>query len=359
LPVAYVLVHERIAHHPLLDRLQAQAIECFAVSEGILKKASGTRYLIPFVGVARLDGEPLATPPGDFVIVLDGVQDHGNVGTIVRTARGFGIRDILATQEDFDLFYKKTIEASRGKVFEVRLRRFGSGQQTVDYLKRNGFQIVATSPYGSALQSTSQLQEKPLALVVGNETDGVSEEILQEADLVVQVPMRRGVESLNVGVATGISVYEFKFKLVMAMLTRYIRTTLGREVNVAGKLIQWALDEALKTTSKFDSTQVILMMVLKCDEVMPLEQVGKDTATFGDELGALLQPLFDEGHIRYVDTARTSIQLTEKGAQLLGQLWGIVEATEDRVLEGFSDSERRQLFDFLGRIQSNCIEMVQ
>jgi TrmH family RNA methyltransferase len=78
------------------------------------------------VGVARLKSDPAARL-GDFVIVLEGVQDHGNVGTIVRTARGFGVRDVLVTRQDFDLFYKKTIKASRGKVFDVRLRRFDSG----------------------------------------------------------------------------------------------------------------------------------------------------------------------------------------------------------------------------------------
>ncbi len=67
---------------------------------------------------------------------------------------------------------------------------------------------------------------------MGNETDGISGTFLKHADVVVQIPMSTQVESLNVGVATGISVYELKLKLVLAMLTQYIRSTLGREMNV-------------------------------------------------------------------------------------------------------------------------------
>jgi TrmH family RNA methyltransferase len=357
-PIEHVLFHDKIKDHPLFGALSAQRIDCLAVSEGILKKVTGTRYLIPFVGVARLKSDPAARL-GDFVIVLDGVQDHGNVGTIVRTARGFGVRDVLATRQDFDLFYKKTIEASRGKVFDVRLRRFDSGLQAVQNLKEQGFQIVATSPHAATLQAAARLQEKPLALVVGNETTGVSHQVLQNADLVVQIPMSSQVESLNVGVATGISVYEFKLKLVLTMLTKYIRTTLGRKVNVAGKLIQAALDTELKKVSDFDGDQIILLMILKCDQVMSLEQARKDTATSEDELQELLGPLLDGGHVQYYENDPATIQLTDRGEHLIAQLWGIIESSEDEILQGFSNQEKKQLVDYLQRIQANCEKIIR
>ncbi len=90
-------------------------------------------------------------------------------------------------------------------------------------------------------------------------------------------------------------MYELKFKLVVAMLTRYIRTTLGREVNVAGKLIQWALDAGLREVCDLNSTQVILLMVLKCDVTMTLDQISKDTATFGEALQALCSRCWSGG----------------------------------------------------------------
>jgi TrmH family RNA methyltransferase len=340
--------------HPLLARLAAAGIECLTVTDGVLKKIAGRSYTVPFIGVARIDTPP--GEPGDFVIVLDGVQDFGNIGTIVRTAKAFGVRDLAATSLDFDLYYRKTIEASRGKVFEVRLSRFNSPDEAVEHLKRRGFQIVATSPHGSALQSAARLQPRPVALVAGNETAGASDAVMQSADLIVQIPMRGQVESLNVGVATGISVYELKFKLVMAMLTQYIRSTLGREVNVAGKLIQRALDARLHAVTQFDSSQVILLMVLACDETMTLEQVSKDTAAFDHELRALLDPLFEAGHIERA--APDTIRLTAGGERFLAQIWNVVEAAEDDVFAGFADTEKQRFLEDLRRIQANCIHII-
>ncbi|MBN2004864.1 MAG: RNA methyltransferase [Anaerolineae bacterium] len=357
LPIAYVLFHNRIETHPLLETLTARAVPCYAVSDGILKKVTDTHYLVPFVGVAPVRDLPAAGAPR-FVILLDGVQDHGNIGTIIRTAQGFGIRDIATSSPDFDLYYRKLIEASRGHIFDVRLTRYASSAQAVHDLKARGFQIVATSSYGDNLQTLAKLEDKPLVLVVGNETGGVSEAVLKNADLVVQIPMQSQVESLNVAVATGISVYELKLKLVITMLIHYIRTTLGREVNVAAKLVQRALDATLARVSHFNGTQVILMMVLKCDSVMTLEQAGKDIAVFGEELQALLAPLFAEKYIVYADPDGTSLRLTDEGSQLLGKLWGLVEASEDQILEGFSAAEKQQLLDYLQRIQTNCTRII-
>lgn len=355
-PIEQVFFHAKIGEHPLLTRLLAAQIPCYAVTDGILKKISETTYLIPFLGVgniAHILSKP--TPLQDFVVLLDDVRDYGNLGTILRTARAFGIRDILTTAPQTDLWYKKVVEASRGKVFDIRLQRFSSPEAACAELHRQGFQIVATSSRAPTLQSVARLQPKPIALVVGNETDGVCDAVFSQADLVVQIPMSGQVESLNVGVATGISVYELKLKLVIAMLTNYIRSTLGRDVNVAGKLIQQALDARLRSVSAFNSAQVIFLMVLKCDQTMTIEQVGKDMAMFGDELRTLLDPLLTEGLI-YEESGL--LRLTEKGELLLGQLWGIVESTEDELLQGFSTDERQQFRDFLRRLHRNCIRLM-
>lgn len=360
IPIERVFFHAKLADHPFLTKLEERHIDCFAVSEGILKKISDTRYLIPFIGVGCLrEDQDNQDPQNNFVIVLDDVRDHGNIGTIIRTARAFGIRDIITTKQGVDFWYKKIIEASRGKIFDIRLKRFRSPQETFSFLQRQGFQVIATSPHAPLLQPAVQLQSKPIALVVGNETTGVSDDILQAADLVVQIPMSNQVESLNVGVATGISVYEFKLKLVLTMLTKYIRTTLGREVNVTGKLIQMAFDKRLKEITAFSSTQVILLMILKCDETMTLQQISKDTAAFGEELQELLQPLLDGDYIRYCEEmSPATIQLTDSGEQLLGQLWGVIESAEESVLQGFTNEEKKRFTEYLHRVQTNCEQII-
>jgi hypothetical protein len=134
----------------------------------------------------------------------------------------------------------RKVSASRGKAFEAHLYAFS-----------------AMAP----------LQHKPIALVVGNETEGISDEVLQQADVVVLIPMSGSVEALNVGVATGISLYELKFRMVLTMLTHFIRSNFGHEVNVTGQMIMQAFDHALRNVTGLNALQVVLLMMLAVDLV--------------------------------------------------------------------------------------------
>ena len=360
LEIERIFIHDRVLEETIVTKWLNSGIECFSVSEGIIKKIYDKRYLIPFVGVAKFsqsDSKQHAKTD-DFIMVLDDVRDHGNIGTIVRTAKGFGIQTILSSHDDFDPFIKKTIEASRGTIFKTDIRQFNSPLQTIDYLKKKGYQIISTSPHAPVLQSSIKLQAKPIALVVGNETTGICQEFTDQADVLVKIPMSSDVESLNVGVATGISVYEFKLKLVIAMLLNYIRSTLGRELNVTWKHVFQVLDKRILEVSPFNSLQVIFLMILKCDGVMSLEQISKDTATFAEERHELLQPLLNAGYIVYTDTKK-DVTLTLHGENFLGEIWPVVETAEQEVLKGFTEQEKKQLRDFLKRIQTNCQGIVK
>jgi RNA methyltransferase, TrmH family len=358
--IEHVFYHAPVRDDPFLITLREKHVPCYAVTDGILKKISDTSYVVPFIGVACLPQERSSHEDmGDLVIVLDRVLDHGNIGTIIRTASAFGIRGIVSTSSDLDLYFKKIVTASRGKVFDVTVQRFHSGPAAITALKQKGYQVVVTSPYAKDIQALAPLQPRPVALVVGNETEGVTDEIVQQADIVVQIPMNGSVESLNVGVATGISLYELKFRLVLSMLVHNIRATFGREVNVTSKMIIMAFDAQLKKVSDLNGLQVLLLMILECDQMTTMEQVGKDLAMFGRELEALLEPLFWKGYIRYTQpNNKQMIQVTEEGKRALAQLWMVVERANNEVLAGFSESEKKQLTDFLQRIQKNCAAII-
>jgi TrmH family RNA methyltransferase len=203
------------------------------------------------------------------------------------------------------------------------------------------------------------LQHKPVALVVGNEAEGISEELLQQADVVVQIPMSGQLESLNVGVATGISLYELKFRMVLTMLTHFIRSNFGREVHVTGQMIMQAFDHALQQVTDLNAVQVVLLMMLAVDRHMSRAQAGRDTATFGAELEALLQPLFDRKYIVSAQPSEEAIQITSEGERAIAQLWSVVEQSENEVLSGFSAQEKEQLLSYLKRIQANCATITQ
>ncbi len=359
LPIEHIFYSVSHEQNPILTQLHHQRIPCYIVSDGILKKISDTWYLVPFLAVARIPHE-LINPDtmGDFVVVLDRVQDHGNIGTIIRTASAFGIRDIVSTTPTLDLFYKKIVSASRGRAFETRVQRYSSGSAAIAALKERGYQVIATSPYARDIQAMAPLQARPVALVVGNETEGIADDIVRNADIVVQIPMSGQVESLNVGVATGISLYELKFRMVLTMLINYIRSNTGRAVNVTGKLILQAFDSQIRKVSDLSGQQAILLMILVCDQQMTREQAMRDTGALETELDDLLTPLIEKGYIRYTDDEQKTIIPTETSERTLAQLWSVVERAEQNILTGFSEQEKEQLRVFLQRIQENCTKII-
>ena len=350
--VDYVLVSENMTHK-MEEKPTLQDIPCFVVSDGILKKVTDTHYLVPVVGVAKqpvINGDE--RPP--FVVVLDSLQDYGNIGTIIRTCHGFGIQHIISTNKDFDLYQRKTIEASRGSAFGTKVQTFSGDKEVISYLKENGYQIVATSPRGSQLQSLLELKKQPVALVVGNETAGISPEFEQQADFLIQIPMYPTIESLNVGVATGISIYELKLKQVLAMIEERIKSTLGRELNVAGMLVQQALDAALRKVSSLSSKQVIFMMVLKCDQTMQKAEMCKQFGVLENEAEAFLAPLITDNLV----IQDKVLQLTSKGEELLAKLWPTIENTEHEILSDFTAEEAQHFMQHLHSLQQKCVDII-
>ncbi|MEA5006601.1 MAG: TrmH family RNA methyltransferase [Rikenellaceae bacterium] len=324
----------------------------YQTSDGLLKKVTDTNYLVPAIAVGNVKKD---LSNSDFCIVLDNLNDFGNIGTIVRTCHAFGINNIISTKPDFDLFQKKTVDASRGRVFNTNLKSFKNPKEAVNYLRENGFQIITTSPRGTQLQSLVKLTDKPVALVVGNETNGASVEFMNSADITVQIPMYNEVESLNVGVATGISIYELKLKRVLGMIEKQIKSTLGREINVVAMLIRETLDKELKKVSSLSSNQLVFMMVLKCDRIMSILDAQKQFGIPDSEIKKHFQPLLDNGFI--ITDASDNLIITETGVEAIGKLWTTIENTENKILEDFTESEKQEFKRLLIKIKTKCVEI--
>lgn len=349
-----VFVHDKQESHPLVGRLMQLRIPLFFASDGILKKISDTTYLVPFIGVA----EVLKTdfPKDDFAIVLDGVQDFGNIGTIVRTAEAFGVREFIAAKEDFDWFYKKAIDASRGKIFAAHLNRCRNGQEAISMLKKRGYQIAVTTIQGSVIQSFAQLEGRPLAIVFGNETTGVSPEVEQEADIRIQIPMSGSVESLNVGVAAGISLYELKMKWVLAMLTRKIQESIGRDLYCTSRWLRLVFDAKLRAASPLNAGQAIILMILKCEGISDAATLARDAGITNElEARVLIQTLIDQ---KFMVETQNKLSLSEKGEEAIAKIWSIHELVERLVFMGTSDEEKSCFLSVLHKIQNNCEKII-
>jgi TrmH family RNA methyltransferase len=350
--VEYILLSNKLSSETA-EKYLSRNLEVLVASEGILKKVTDTNYVIPIIGVAKMPCGG-GRSGANFVVVLDSVQDFGNIGTIIRTCQAFGIKNIISTTSDFDIYQRKTIEASRGSVFATHLESFQSAIETIEYLRKQNYQIVATSPKGVELQSLVELKQQPVALVVGNETAGINPEFEKQADFLIQIPMFHTVESLNVGVATGISIYELKLKQVLAMIEERIKATLGRELNVAGTLVQQALDAELRKISELSSQQVIFMMVLKCDQKMQIKDVCKQFGVLESEAEEFLKPMLKPGFV----VMDGGLGLTNKGEEVLGKLWFTVESTEGKILSGFTAEEANIMIKQIHRIQEKCVQIM-
>ena len=137
---------------------------------------------------------------------LAGVQDPGNVGTIVRSAEAFGVQAVMLGEKTASHFNAKAIRASAGSVFREPLMHVRL-QETIALLKQQGIRIVATSSHKG--QPVDQVVlTGPLALVIGSEGAGVPPEILAQADALITIPHSGRVESLNAGIAASIVLYE-------------------------------------------------------------------------------------------------------------------------------------------------------
>jgi DNA-binding MarR family transcriptional regulator len=120
-------------------------------------------------------------------------------------------------------------------------------------------------------------------------------------------------------------------------------------------MIMQAFDHTLHKMTELGALQVVLLMRLACDRQMSLEQAGRDSATFGAELEALLQPLLEKRYIVFAEPGNKGVlAITDEGERAIAQLWNIVEKSTNDVLTGFSEQDQAQLTSYLQRIQANC-----
>lgn len=141
-----------------------------------------------------------------FLVALGGIQDPGNLGTIIRSAEAFKARGVLLGEKTVSPFNSKVVRASAGSIFREPVMRVKLGE-TVTRLKQAGVRILATSSHkGKPLQEANFAG--PCMIVIGNEGAGLAAEILAQADELVTIPHSEIVESLNAGIAASIILYE-------------------------------------------------------------------------------------------------------------------------------------------------------
>ena len=152
-------------------------------------------------------GDLLLDNNNPFFIVLDGLQDPGNVGTVIRTAAAAGCSAVILTKGCTDVFATKAVRASMGSIFNVPIVEGVTSSEVISYMERYGVELLATSLESSNIYFTADFK-KSIAIVFGNEGSGVSAQLLDNSHDRLYIPLLGNVESLNVGASAAVILYE-------------------------------------------------------------------------------------------------------------------------------------------------------
>ena len=143
----------------------------------------------------------------DIILALDDLQDPGNLGTIIRTADSVGLKQILISKGTTEAYNPKVIRSTMGAIFRVKIIECENLKETLKKLQKNNFKIMVTDLNTDKSIYDIKLQKK--VIIIGNEANGVSEEIKNIADTRAIIPMFGKTESLNASIATGVILYEY------------------------------------------------------------------------------------------------------------------------------------------------------
>lgn len=191
-------------------RASACGIRPELVSDGVFAYLSDTQTPQGILCVVRqlsYSLEEVADASCPHMLVLDRLQDPGNVGTILRTAEGAGVTGILLDGECADIYNPKTIRSTMGSIFRMPFYYIQDLEEGIRYLKKRGICTYAAHLEGKRAYDEEDYR-KPCAFLIGNEGNGLRPEIADLADTYIRIPMAGEVESLNAAIASAVLMFE-------------------------------------------------------------------------------------------------------------------------------------------------------
>jgi RNA methyltransferase, TrmH family len=189
------------------EQLKNIGIQVTLLKEDAFKRLADTEHpqgILLIVAIPVVNGPTQLNFSGNkLVLILDGIRDPGNMGTLIRSADWFGVNLVISSPDSVDYFNSKVVRASMGSIFHVKLSTSENITETLLILKAQKFQIISTSLNSNKSLTDVRIQS-PIALILGGETAGVSHDRLKIADENITISGYGRAESLNVSVAGGI-----------------------------------------------------------------------------------------------------------------------------------------------------------
>lgn len=178
-------------------------VKTVLVNNQIIEKLSNTTTPQNVLGVVDIIENKFELV--DKYLILDGVNDPGNLGTIIRTSLALGVNHLILSNNTVDIYNDKVIRATQGAIFKANIY-YTDLEDIYKKLKQNNIKIITTSLEANKTLNDLEKMDK-FAVVVGNEANGISNVSKEYADELIIIPMKNNIESLNVGIASGIILY--------------------------------------------------------------------------------------------------------------------------------------------------------
>jgi len=183
------------------------SFECFEVTEAVMESICETKTPQGMAVCVKMENSSIDFEKLDFVVYLDRVQDPGNAGTIIRTADAAGAQAVILSPECVDIYNSKTVRSTMGSMFHIDVFYEKEYLNTLEQLKNSGFVISAGDLSAQKNIYETDFGEKSV-ICLGNEAHGISKQLLEMDINKVIIPIEGKAESLNVGVAGAIFMYE-------------------------------------------------------------------------------------------------------------------------------------------------------
>lgn len=182
-------------------------VDGYLVNEKIIKKLSTTVNAQEIIGIVKIPQYNINYKQIRKVILLDNINDPGNLGTIIRTSAAFGIDAVITSNDTVDIYNEKVIRATQGSIFKIPVVK-DDLFQVIKELNKNNISV-----YGTSLDTDTYITDikkvEKFAVVFGNEANGVREEVNKLVEKKFKIKMSNDVESLNVAVAAAVVIYHF------------------------------------------------------------------------------------------------------------------------------------------------------
>lgn len=181
-------------------------LPCVYVTNEIINKISSLETPSSIMALCKINNDNVEL--GNKILLLDNVQDPGNLGTIIRSAVAFNVDSIVLSPDCVDVYNPKVLRSTQGMIFHIPII-VRDLFETIDTIKKNEIPVYGTRvEFGEDVSSLKEKDKVKYALVMGNEGNGVKRELLEKCDKNLFIDMSEKVESLNVSVAASILMYE-------------------------------------------------------------------------------------------------------------------------------------------------------